>query len=174
MARTVSFWRRRLVLPLETLVSGGISPCGLAWALAIGALIGSMPLAWGTTLLCFGAAMVLRLNPLAVQIGNLASWPLQIVLALPYFRLGEAWFGASWPSVGPAPGWRHLASDPLGVLRALVVKNGAALGAWALTAPLLLPLLYLAGRRTVLAARRRFAVPAKDVISSPNGISLRD
>jgi len=54
------------------------------------------------------------------------------------------------------------------------VKNGAALGAWALTAPLLLPLLYLAGRRTVLAARRRFAVPAKDVLSSPNAISLRD
>lgn len=138
-----AFFRRRLVEPLWRLLGGGLSPRSLAWALAVGALVGSMPLIWGTSLLCLGAALLLRLNPLAVQVGNYAAWPLQCVLAYPYLRLGAAWFG----SVAPA-------AEQGNFLLTLALANGAALGAWAVTAPLLLPLLYAAGRRLVAAAGR--------------------
>jgi len=137
--------RRRVIEPLQDLLCGGAAPRALAWALAVGALIGSMPLVWGTTLLCLGAALLLRLNPLAVQVGNLAAWPLQILLAYPYCRLGSAWFGSTAGQLG--------AKSPTGfgghLLRSVVVTNGAALSAWTLTAPLLLPLLYIAGFRIV-------------------------
>lgn len=135
--------QRRLIRPLAGLLSGGLDARPLAMAVAVGALLGSMPLAWGTSLLCLAAALLLRLNPLAVQIGNYAAWPLQLALAYPYLWLGRAWFA---PGPNPAPAdW----------LEGLLAANGAALCAWALTTPLLMPLYYAAGRGLVAAAGRR-------------------
>lgn len=128
--------RRRLTGPLRGLLGGGLAPRSLAWALAVGALVGSMPLAWGTSLLCLGAALLLRLNPLAVQVGNYAAWPLQLALAYPYLRLGSAWFGPEYPAT----------AGEANLLQTLVLANGAALGAWAVTAPLVLSLFYVASR----------------------------
>jgi uncharacterized protein (DUF2062 family) len=145
-ARPGQSWvRRRLVEPLQSLLGGGVAPAALAWALAVGALIGSMPLAWGTTLLCVGAALLFRLHPLAVQVGNLVAWPLQLLLAYPYCRLGTTWFGSAIGTAGTDPS----AGLPGHLVRSIVAANGAALRAWALTAPLLLPLLYAAGYRLV-------------------------
>lgn len=144
-------WRRRLVEPLCGLLGGGLAPASLAWALAVGVLIGVMPLVWGTSLLCLGCALLLRLNPLAVQVGNFAAWPLQLLFAYPYLRLGSAWFGI-WP--GEVAG--------SGLLGTLVRANGLALVAWALTAPLLLPLLYAASLRLVVALGSRLARRAAD------------
>ena len=142
-----SFWRelcrRRLLEPLQALLGGGLAPAALARALAVGALLGSMPLPWGTSLICLGAVLLLRLNPLAVQAGNVAAWPLQLLLAYPYLRLGRAWFPVS--SVVEASG---------DLLHTLAASGGAALCAWALTAPLLLPLLYGAGRLLVATVGR--------------------
>lgn len=138
MAGRLAGWqsccRQRLVAPLKSLLAGGLAPRSLAWALAVGALVGSMPLVWGTSLLCLGVALLLRLNPLAAQIGNLAAWPLQLLLAYPYVRLGSYWFG---PGVSVESGEATL-------LQSLIQANGAALGVWALSAPFLLTLLYSA------------------------------
>ena len=128
-------WQRRLLLPLRGLLDNGLTRRRLAWALAVGALVGSMPLAWGTSLLCLGSALLFGLNPVAVQVGNFAAWPLQFFLAYPYLRLGSAWFR-------PAA-----AASPTGnLLQTLALANGAALGAWAVTAPLFLPLFYATSR----------------------------
>ena len=143
--------RRRLVEPLRDLQGGGLTPEALNRALALGALLGCMPIPWGTSLLCLAAALLLRLNPLAVQVGNYAAWPLQLLFAYPYLRLGTAWFGAPFPTT--------VESGRL--LHSLAATGGAVLGAWALTAPLLLPLLYAAGRLLITAIgspKRRGAV----------------
>jgi Uncharacterized protein conserved in bacteria (DUF2062) len=143
----VPFWRalyrRRLQASLENLLNGGLAPKAVARALAVGALLGCMPLPWGTSLLCLGAALLLRLNPLAVQAGNFAAWPLQLLLAYPYLQFGSACFGV-------VPGGEE---DPL--LTTLAADGGAAIGAWGLSVPLLFPLYYAAGRRLVAAAGRR-------------------
>lgn len=137
--------RRRLVAPLSELLAGGLAPRSLAWALAVGALVGSMPLVWGTSIICLAAALLMRLNPLAVQLGNFAAWPLQLALAYPYWRLGSAWFG---PGAAAETGAATL-------LPSVIQANGAALGAWALSAPILLPLLYAVGRFLVAGLRRQ-------------------
>jgi hypothetical protein len=143
--------RRCLLEPLQALLGGGLAPAALARALAVGALLGSMPLPWGTSLICLGVALLLRLNPLAVQAGNVAAWPLQLLLAYPYLRLGHAWFPAASAVAAP---------DDL--LHTLAAAGGVALCAWALTAPLLLPLLYLAGRLLVATVGRfRQSTPGK-------------
>lgn len=137
---------RCLIEPLKGLLNGGLAPGALAWAMAVGALLGSMPLVWGTSLLCLGTALLLRLNPLAVQVGNFAAWPLQILLVYPYLQLGAAWFGLSPPSVDTAPA---------GFLQSLIAANGVAVGAWAVTAPLLFLLYYAACRSLVTVIDRR-------------------
>jgi uncharacterized protein (DUF2062 family) len=148
MAGRLAGWqtccRQRLVAPLRSLLAGGLAPRSLAWALAVGALLGSMPLVWGTSLLCFGVALLLRLNPLAAQVGNLAAWPLQLLLAYPCVRLGSYWFG---PGVSVESGEATL-------LQSLIQVNGAALGVWALASPLLLSLFYAVSRWVVTAVRR--------------------
>jgi hypothetical protein len=146
---------------LGALLKGGLTPAGLARALTLGMLLGCMPLVWGTTLLCLGAALLLRLNPLAVQVGNLAVWPLQLLLAYPYLRLGTTWFGpASLPATGAPSSW----------LAALVAANGIALGAWVLTAPLLLPACYLASRLLAAAVGRVSSVARPVVQGGSPGI----
>jgi len=139
-------WRghcqRRLIDPLAALLGGGLAPGVLVRALTVGMLLGCMPLVWGTSLLCLGATLLLRLNPLAVQIGNFAAWPLQLLLAYPYLHLGRAWFGPATITYSRFSGsW----------LGTVIAANAAALGAWVLTAPLLLLLCYLASRALVVA-----------------------
>ncbi len=141
--------RRRLLDPLVKLLGDGLAPGPAARALAVGALLGVMPLPWGTGLLCLVVALPLRLNPLAVQVGNYAAWPLQLFLAWPYLRLGSAWFG-------PAP------PIAAGLLGTLAKAGGAALCTWALTAPLLLPLLYAASLRLAAALGSRLAQAPAD------------
>jgi hypothetical protein len=104
-----------------------------------------MPLLWGTSLLCCGAALLLRLNLLAVQAGNFAAWPLQILLAYPYLWLGTTSFGST-----PLPA----DAAPANWLYTLVAANGVALGAWALTAPLSFLFCYALSRLLVAAVVR--------------------
>ena len=157
-------WRSRFSATLLPLLRGGASLHHLAAALALGATIGLMPLVWGTSLLCLAAALLLRLNPAVVELANLAVYPLQISLFLPYLRLGERCFGA-----GAAPGaaplsWRLLAADPFAALGRLLQASGSALLAWAVTAWFLLPLLYLFARYLlrILAAGGRSQNPARE------------
>lgn len=128
---------RQLVNTLRGELIGGLTPAAMVRALTVGALIGCMPLIWGTSLLCLFIAPLLRLNPLGVQVGNFAAWPLQIILAYPYLMLGSAWFGTVPASTG---------AGPTGLLATLAEANGVAIGAWALTAPLLLMGCHLASR----------------------------
>jgi hypothetical protein len=71
----------------------GLSPQGLAWSLAVGAALGIIPLFGTSTLLCVGAAMAFRLNQPAMQLANYLAYPLQLLLLLPFIRLGERLFG---------------------------------------------------------------------------------
>lgn len=133
---------KRWTAPLVPLLLGGASPRRLAWALTAGAVIGLMPLPWGTSLLCLAAALLLRLKPAAVQLANYAVYPLQILLFLPYFHLGRVWFG---DVVGPGRGgiaWSLATVDPLRLLCQVVTAHGAALAAWGVSVLGWIPFFY--------------------------------
>ena len=76
--------RQQLVLWLRQ----GISPRRLALTLALGGAIGCLPLVGLPTLLCAGLALALRLNLPAIQAANYAVMPAQLVLIVPFVRLG--------------------------------------------------------------------------------------
>lgn len=66
----------------------GISPRRMALTLALGFAIGCIPVIGIPTALCAMLALTLRLNLPAIQAANYAAMPLQMLLILPFVRLG--------------------------------------------------------------------------------------
>src|SRR6202167_5710411 len=72
----------------------GISPRRLALTLALGFAIGCIPVVGIPTLVCAALAMTLRLNLPAIQAANYAAMPFQLLLIVPFVRLGGWLFHA--------------------------------------------------------------------------------
>jgi len=101
----------------------GISPQRLALTLALGFAIGCFPVVGVPTAACVVVALALRLNLPAIQAANYVAMPLQVVLMVPFVRLG-GWLFAS--SSRPA----LTSGSNLQVLTHFVSMAGGALVAW--------------------------------------------
>lgn len=97
-----AFWRRRILDPLIDLLRQGITPEKLALSISLGITLGVTPVLGSTSLLCFLAAVLLRLNLPAIQLVNYLVYPLQFALLVPFLRLGGWLFGneAAWMPLG--------------------------------------------------------------------------
>lgn len=80
----------------------GITPSRLALTLALGFALGCIPVVGVPTLLCAGLALALRLNLPAIQAANYAAMPLQLLLIVPFVRLGGWLFAARNADARPA------------------------------------------------------------------------
>jgi uncharacterized protein (DUF2062 family) len=85
---------------LQVIMSSGLTPQKLCMTLCIGTAIGTMPLIWGTTLICIVLAHVFRLNQVAMQSVNYLLYPVQLALLIPFFKLGARMF--PWGPVIPS------------------------------------------------------------------------
>lgn len=74
----------------------GISPRRLALTLALGFAIGCIPVIGIPTFACVALAVALRLNLPAIQAANYLVMPLQLVLIVPFVRMG-GWLLSSGP-----------------------------------------------------------------------------
>ena len=93
-APSESLWKRRVVNPLLALARQGITPEKLALSVSLGCVIGVFPVVGTTTISCIGVAAVLRLNQVAMQVGNWIAYPFLLLLVIPFVRLGEWIMGA--------------------------------------------------------------------------------
>ena len=84
----------------------GMSPRRLALTLALGFAIGCIPVLGVPTVLCAGLAVLLGLNQPAIQAANYAAMPLQLILIVPFMRLGKWMFDFS-PAHQQFSGWFH-------------------------------------------------------------------
>jgi len=82
----------------------GISPRRLALTLALGLAIGCIPVLGVPTVLCAVLAITLKLNQPAIQAANYAAMPLQLLLIVPFMRLGK-WMFALSPNYTRASEW---------------------------------------------------------------------
>ncbi len=80
---------RRIIEPLLGLLRQGISPDRLALCVAIGVVVGNIPILGVSTILCAVIALAFRLNLPAIQIVQAAMAPTQLLLIIPFVRLGE-------------------------------------------------------------------------------------
>ena len=77
-----------------------LSGDSLAIILAVGLVLGTFPMYGVPTFFCLLAALVLRLNAPALQLVNQLFSPLQLVLLIPFARLGERILGSPAPASG--------------------------------------------------------------------------
>ena len=94
---TASFLRLRITGPILDLLRQGVTPEKIAISIALGITLGVTPVLGSTSILCFLAAVALRLNLPAIQLVNYLVYPLQFALLIPFFRMGE-WIFAAHPS----------------------------------------------------------------------------
>jgi uncharacterized protein (DUF2062 family) len=87
------FINRRFTQPLLGLLRHGATPEKIAVTLAVGFVLGVFPALGTTTILCVSVALLFRLNVPAIQLTNMAAYPLQVLLLIPFVRLGEKLFG---------------------------------------------------------------------------------
>jgi uncharacterized protein (DUF2062 family) len=127
---------RKILEPLLALLKQGMSPNRLALCVALGIVIGNIPILGVSTLICAAIALVFRLNLPAIQIVQAAMAPTQILLIIPFVRLGE-WILRVPPQ--PVSVEEGLALMAQGVGHAIVALWNSMLHAglaWMLVAPL--------------------------------------
>jgi uncharacterized protein (DUF2062 family) len=132
----VKNWLSRKILePLLGLLKRGMSPSRLALCVALGIVIGNIPILGISTLICTAIALLFGLNLAAIQIVQAAMAPTQLLLIIPFVRLGEWLLRAPRQAVSVQEG---LALMRQGVGHAIVTLWNSILHAgfaWALIAP---------------------------------------
>ena len=138
----------------------GISPHRLALTLALGFAIGCIPVLGIPTLICAALALALRLNQPAIQVANYAAMPLQLLLIVPFVRLGGWLFDAGPIHAAQVAALLH--TSPVDLLSRLAGLFGHALLAWLLIAVPFVMLMTFA--LTVLLRHLPALVPAEAAV----------
>ncbi len=137
-----NFLRKRLLDPILILLTQGVTPEKIALSVTIGAIVGVFPVMGTTTILCTLAAAVLRLNLIAVHTIHYAMTPVQLLLIIPFVRVGERLLGAPQQPLSISESMELIKQ---GALHAAVVLWDATLHAmlgWLVIGPLAILLLY--------------------------------
>jgi uncharacterized protein (DUF2062 family) len=164
--------RRHLFDPITLLLTQGVTVDRIALSIAIGAVVGVFPVLGTTTVLCTVAAAALRLNLVAVQTVHFAMTPLQLLLIIPFVRIGERILGRPPQPLSVEQGLALIAS---GALRAIHVLWDAILHAmlgWLLVGPMLIVAAYLLLRPVLAHAAQRLGASgaaAPRVLESGSG-----
>jgi uncharacterized protein (DUF2062 family) len=135
---------RRLILPILALLRMGATPEKLAWSIAIGAMIGINPMLGSTTLLCLAIAFVFRLNIAASQLANHILYPFELLLVIPFIRLGSRIFHTDPMPLSPSALLHAARVEPIALTRRLWLWEWHAWITWAALAIVVTPLLALA------------------------------
>lgn len=131
----------KLVQPVLSLLRLGTSPERLAWSLAVGVAVGINPVLGSTTVACLIVAFLLRLNLAASQITNHLVYPLQLLLFLPFLRIGTRLFGTSSIPLATSDLFHMARTHPIKLSRLLWAWEGHALLVWLAVALVAAPLM---------------------------------
>ena len=152
-----SFLERRIFGPVKTQLTQGASPRSLSRAIAAGSLLGVFPILGTTTLLVTLAGVIARLNQTVLQTINWFTYPLQIVLILPFIRLGERLHRADPMPFSIPQLLDRFQDSPAGFFVEFGVTMWHAIAGWLVVAPLLWLAIEAAIRPVLIAAAERLA-----------------
>lgn len=136
------------------LLQDGLSPERIALSITLACCLAIIPIPFTNTLLLFLLAVMLRLNHILVQTINYLLFPFQIILYLPFYKLGSLIIGID--RSGNGGNFISISS-----FSDMVNLGGefffAALIAWALVMVILGPLIYLTIFKLFHPSQQRFA-----------------
>ncbi len=162
MGASVQSWlRRRLWSPLLSLLRQGVSPERLALCIAIGIVVGNIPILGTSTIICAVIALLFRLNLPAMQLVQGAMAPIQVLLIIPQVRLGEWLLRAPHQPLSVTAALALMKQGPQTAVTALSTAILHASLAFLLVGPIATFMLYKILRRIfLLAARNPATMPA--------------
>lgn len=126
--------RRKLWAPIQAQLRQGLSAEGLAWSLSLALGCATCPVIGATTALCIAAGAAFKLNHPVMQVVNYVSYPIQIILLVPFWRLGEWIFRAPRLDLDLGRILGALKADTWGALRFYWAEVWHGAAAWALVA----------------------------------------
>ncbi len=140
---------------IANLLKQGITPEKIALTIALGCFIGVIPMLGTTTILCTLAALAFRLNIPAIQMVNGIVYPLQLILLIPFYRMGAWIFGADVSAISLSGVKALIQAGVLNAIRTLWDVTMHALVAWLLAGAVSAVVIYAAA----LPLTRRIPVP---------------
>ena len=135
----------------------GISPERMALALAIGITIGLLPLLGATTLLCTLIAFRFKLNMAFLQLVNYIVYPIQLLLYIPFLRIGAGLFSKEKFNYSLEDITNMLSNDLMGTIGKFFIVNLCGLLLWLTIAPVLFALSYFIGRAVFKSLAKQFS-----------------
>ena len=147
MGRVGDWLRRQVRDPLLEELRQGATPEAVSAAVTVSLAIAINPFIGTTTLGCLVAGRVFRLNHVVMQVVNHAAFPLQLLLIVPYVRIGETIAGAPHFSLKPSSIIEEFNRSIPDFLEKFWLTGLHGLIGWALTVPLACWLLHLILRR---------------------------
>jgi len=148
MGRVSDWLRRRVRDPLVAELRQGATPEAVSAAVVVSFAIAIVPFIGLTTLLCLVAGRLFRLNHVVMQIVNHTAFPLQVLLIVPFVRLGETLSGSRHFVLTPEAIIGEFNRSIPDFLDKFWLAGLHGLIGWAVTVPLACWLLHLILRRT--------------------------
>ena len=154
-----SGWRRWLLGPICAQLGKGITVERVSWTIALGVVLGVFPIMGSTTLVCFAAGWLLRLNQPLLHVFKTLVYPLHLALILPFIRLGERLHGVPLIRFSIQELFIKFQDDPLQFAKDFGLAAWHGVSAWLLVAPVAAVLIKLSVNPLVrhLANRRAAA-----------------
>jgi len=148
---------RKILLPIVELLRQGITPEKIALSIALGAVLGIFPVLGSTTILCTAAAFILRLNLPAIQVVNYLTYPLQLILFLPFLQAGSRITGTAPITLSMKGVFGMIKSDPWNLIKMLWSASLGAMAIWMVMSPLVIAAIYFALAPLLRRVRRGIA-----------------
>jgi uncharacterized protein (DUF2062 family) len=138
-----SFWKRRLADPVVGLLSHGVTPDKIAATLAVGTAVSLLPFFGVTTLFNLVVGLKLRMNQPLLQALNYLLTPVHLVMIFVYVRFGETLWGAHDTPFSIRELFSMFHEKPFAEFLQRFGWTGIhAFTAWALSVPVIIPVLY--------------------------------
>ncbi len=165
MGRVSDWLRRKVRDPLVAELRQGATPEAVSAAVVVSFAIAINPIIGTTTLGCIVAGRVFRLNQVVMQIVNHVSYPLQILLIVPFVRLGETVTGSRHIHLTPKAIIDEFNRSIPDFIEKFWVAYVHGLIGWAITVPLACWILHFFLRATF---RKAFPKPSSPCTPSSN------
>ncbi len=138
-----SFWKRRLGDPILALLSQGVTPDKIAATLAVGTAVSLLPFFGVTTLANILVGLKLRMNQPLLQALNYLITPVHLGMVFVYVRIGETLWGVHEAPFSIRELFSTFTEKPIGEFLQRFGWTGIhAFTAWALSVPVIIPVLY--------------------------------
>lgn len=147
-----SFWQRRVLEPIRTVFTQGVTPDRVALTIAVATACSLLPFLGLTTVLNLVVGLCLKMNQPIMQALNYLLGPVQVAMIVIYVRMGEKIWRAPAIPISISELLKSFRAHPWEFIQTFGWTGIHAATAWLLSVPIIISVLYY-GTRPLL---RRF------------------